>query len=353
MLERIVANGSVLTPSDDIAKPPPGTSPPPYRVPQTGLLSYLPAACIPYAELVRIDKPIAFLYLYFPTVFGTLLAVSISDPVIRPPRLLTINIIFLLGCFLVRCAGCTWNDIVDQDIDRKVSRTRNRPLARKAVSTSAALIFTIVQTIGGLSLVWRLLPLPCLKYSVPSILLTGLYPFAKRFTYYPQLILGSVFSWGVIMAFPALEVDLFAHPKAIKATASLYLSCIAWTMSYDTIYAAQDVKDDLKAAVKSPVTRHQNHTRTLLCGAVLTQMVLLVCTGIIMDATGVFFLCTCVGSGVILGMEVTSVDLTDPKDCLWWFKNGCFYTGMLICSGFCGEYLVLLGYMGFAGSWGV
>ncbi|MCJ1433767.1 Para-hydroxybenzoate--polyprenyltransferase, mitochondrial precursor (PHB:polyprenyltransferase) [Xylographa pallens] len=318
---------------------------PSYEPPQNGILSRLPHVCIPYAELMRIDKPVAFLYLYFPCIFGTLLAAILSDPVIPLPRLLQINLILVLGCFLVRCAGCTWNDIVDQDIDRQVSRTRNRPLARQAISTPAALTFTLVQVLLGLGLVWLLLPLPCLYYSVPSMILTGLYPFAKRFTYYPQLVLGCVFSWGVILAFPAFDIDLYSNPQAMKAALSLYFSCIAWTMSYDTIYAAQDIKDDLRAAVKSPVVRHRGHTRRLLFGAILTQLALLPYTGVVMEATGIYFLGTCVGAGVILGREVSSVDLADPKDCLWWFNNGCLYTGVVISSGFGGEYLARIGWI--------
>ena len=312
---------------------------------QKANLSYIPSAFVPYAELMRIDKPIAFLYLYFPCFFGTFMVAATSDPLIQPGRLATVNLILALGCFLVRCAGCSWNDIVDQDIDRKVSRTRNRPIARRAISTSAALVFTTVQVAAGLGLVWILLPSSCLSYSVPSMLLTALYPYAKRFTYYPQLVLGCVFSWGVILAFPALEVDLVtSQPRVLISTTSLYLSCIAWTMSYDTIYAAQDIKDDIAAAVKSPVVKHQNNTRRLLIGANVVQIVLLVCTGIAAEATSVFYLCSCIGTAVILWKQVILVDLADPRDCLWWFKKGSFYVGIILGSGFVGEYLIRLGY---------
>jgi len=339
MLAGVSANDNAPLPNSKSAKTTPNAELSPHEATQKSLRSHLTMACFPYAELIRIDKPVAFLYLYFPCLFGTLLAASVSQPVTQPFRLLRINLVFILGSLLVRCAGCSWNDIVDQDIDRKVSRTRNRPLARRAISTSAALSFTVVQVILGLGLVWLLLPLPCMYYSVPSIFGTALFPFAKRFTYYPQLVLGSVFSWGVILAFPALEVELSSHSQAMKAMASLYLSCIAWTMSYDTIYAAQDIKDDLKAGVKSPVVRHLDGTRMLLYNAVLTQLSLLLYTGIAIEASGIYFLCTCFATGAILLREVMSVDLADPKDCLWWFKKGCFYTGILISSGFCGEYI--------------
>ncbi len=311
-----------------------------YRPPESGFISYLPATWVPYAELSRIDKPVACLYLYFPCMFGTLLAASISEPTIRPHRVIRVNLIFLAGSFLVRCAGCTWNDIVDQDLDRHVSRTRLRPLARRALSTSNALVFTIFQVLIGLGLVWMVLPLPCLYYSFPSILLTGLYPYGKRFTHYPQIILGCVFSWGVVMAFPAFDIDLVSLPESMTAAGCLFLSCLAWTMSYDTIYAAQDIKDDVKAGIKSPAVRHQGHTRRLLVGAALIQVALLCCAGITAEATPVYFVSTCFGTALVLGTMVVKVDLDQPKDCIWWFKNGCFFTGCITASGFVGEYLV-------------
>ena len=310
-----------------------------YKAPQTGFISHLPASWIPYAELARIDKPVACLYLYFPCIFGTTLAASISNPMIPPTRLLVANLIFLVGSFLVRCAGCTWNDIVDQEFDRKVSRTQLRPLARRAITTFNALFFTVAQVLIGLALVVLLLPLQCLYYSVPSILLTGLYPYGKRFTHYPQIILGCVFSWGVFMAFPAFDLDLLSSSEAMNASGCLFLSCIAWTMVYDTIYAAQDIKDDTKAGIMSPVVRHQDHTRKLLMGAAMIQTALLCCTGIVMEASSVYFVCTCFGTSLMLGAMIRRVRLSNPKDCLWWFKNGCFYTGTIVASGFVGEYM--------------
>ena len=311
-----------------------------YKTPKKGFISYFPATWVPYAELARIDKPVACLYLYFPCIFGTTMAASISEPIISTNRLLIVNLVFLIGSFLVRCAGCTWNDIIDQDFDRKVSRTRLRPMARRAISTSNALIFLIVQVLIGLTLILALLPRLCLYYSIPSILSTGLYPYAKRFTHYPQLVLGCVFSWGVVMAFPAFDFDLWSSTKAMTAAGYLFLSCIAWTMSYDTIYAAQDIKDDVKAGIKSPVVRHQGQTRRLLITAILTQIALLCCTGVAIGATALYFISTCLATTLILGTMVKSVNLNDPKDCIWWFKKGCFYTGVTISSGFIGEYIL-------------
>lgn len=296
----------------------------------------------PYAELARVGKPLAILYLYFPCLFGTLLAASTSDPPTPPRELLRTNLILVLGCFLVRCAGCTWNDIVDQDVDRQVARTRHRPLARRAVSTSSAILSTIAQVVFGLLLVKLLLPQPCLYYSIPSILLTGLYPYGKRFTFYPQIILGSVFSWGVVLAFPAMGMDITAKDSTMMAVASLYVSCIAWTMSYDTIYSAQDRKDDVRAKVKSPVVRHQDHTRAILSLAITTQLLLLIGTGIAINAHLMYYLLTVLGTSTVLITEVTTVNLENPKECLWWFQKGCWCTGVVLSAGLVEEYLIRL-----------
>ena len=302
---------------------------------QSRILSYLPTPCVPYAELVRLDKPLACLYLYFPCAFGTLLVASMATRQILPLHLARTNLMFFVGCFLVRCAGCSWNDIVDQDLDRLTTRTRHRPLARRALSTSSALIFALIQVILGYMLVYALMPRSCLYFSIPSAILTALYPFGKRFTHYPQLILGCVGSWGVIMAFPALGLDLLSEPEFWLPASALYLSCIAWTVFYDTIYAAQDLKDDLKTGIKSPVVQYREQTRHFIVAAAALQVILLISTGIAMGANTSYFLLTCGLTTICLGAIVTRVDLSDPQSCIGWFKKGSVYTGATILSGFC------------------
>ena len=152
-----------------------------------------------------------------------------SDPLFPPHRYLVSNLIFVMGAFLVRCAGCIWNDIGHQDLDRKISRTRNRPMDRNAISTTRAPIFNLVQLAAGLYLVGLFYTTPCVYYRIPSMLLTAFYPFARRFTYNSQLVLGCEFSWRAIMAFPAMELDFWDWRKIIFAAGHLFVFCIAWT----------------------------------------------------------------------------------------------------------------------------
>lgn len=315
---------------------------PEYVAPSTGFLSYIPADWVPYAELIRIDKPIGVVLLYLPCIFGTSLGASMVDPITPPARLLVINTIYLLGSFLVRSAGCTWNDLIDRDVDCKVSRTRLRPIARGAISPVNAFLFATFQVALGLLLVLRLLPQPCLFYSIPSIVLTALYPFTKRVTHYPQVVLGFVFSWGIIMAFPSLGLDILLSPIRMAAAGSLYASSVVWIVLCDTIYGAQDRKDDPKAGVNSMAVRHQHHAKILFIALGITQVFFLAITGILMEAGSGFFCITCGGATVTMSIMIYSVDLDDPSNCLWWFQQGGLVSAVIIASGFLNEYVIRL-----------
>lgn len=142
---------------------------------------------------------------------------------------------------------------------------------------------------------------------------------------------------NVIIAFPALGTDLFASTESIVSTSCLYGSCIAWTLGYDTIYAAQDVKDDLKAGIGSPVVRHRGNTRALLWAFALTQTILLCGTGVAMKAGLGFYIGSCMGAAVTLMTAIVKVDLSDPKDCSWWFRRGSLWTGAAVERGLIGE----------------
>ncbi len=315
-----------------------------YVPPKAGLLSYLPSTWVPYAELIRLDKPTGFLYLYFPCIFGSLLAAILAKPVAPLYELLMTNICLLIGSILVRGLGCTWNDILDKEVDRKVSRTRLRPMARGAVSVHNAIYYTSIQllVISGLLLNWSS---TLFFYSIPLLVLTGFYPLAKRMTNYPQVVLGCAFSWGIIMAFPALDIDILASQISLISSGCLYTSAIFWTILYDTVYALQDVKDDPKAGVKSIAVRHEHHVKAVLAVVALAQVFSLVTTGFFAALGPFYFVGTCCGTIVTLGIMVRRLDVESPANCLWWFKYGCWITGGTISSGLIGEYIATLIYL--------
>ena len=171
---------------------------PGYHRPTKGVLSYLPSSCVPYAELMRLDKPIGTLNIYFPYLFGSLFAACARFPLISPLSVLSVNLKLFPMAFLLRSAGCTWNDLIDRDLDRKVARCRLRPIARYAVSPKSGFIFYATQMLVWLAMLLQT-DARTICYAFGGVLLGHLYPFAKRFTNYPQVVLGFALSWGMLV----------------------------------------------------------------------------------------------------------------------------------------------------------
>ncbi|KAF1926061.1 4-hydroxybenzoate polyprenyl transferase [Didymella exigua CBS 183.55] len=311
---------------------------PAYKPPTTGLISYLPAKAIPYAELMRLQAPAGTYYLFFPCLFSTLLAGAMAIPVVAPSAVIGTTALFLTGALIMRGAGCTINDLWDRNLDPHVERTRLRPLARRAVTPQQAIVFLGGQLFTGLAVLLSL-PLECFWYATPSLVLVTLYPLAKRVTYYPQFILGLTFSWGAMMGFPALGIDLLANQAALTAAAFLYASNVAWTVLYDMIYAHMDIKDDVKAGIKSIALKHENETKAVLSGLAVVQIGLLAASGYAAGLGPLFYIGSCGGAALTLGTMIRRVKLKEVKNCWWWFVNGAFFTGGAISLGLAGEYV--------------
>ncbi|KAG6020766.1 hypothetical protein E4U40_005856 [Claviceps sp. LM458 group G5] len=249
------------------------------------------------------------------------------------------SVLFLSGASVMRGAGCTINDLWDRNLDPYVARTRLRPIARRAITPFKALVFTGVQLLAGLGILLQF-PTSCLFYGIPSLLFVACYPLAKRVTYYPQIVLGLTFSWGAIMGFPALGVDILSNASGLTAAACLYSSNIAWTVIYDMIYAHMDIKDDVNAGIKSIALKHHAQTKKILAGLAATQVALLATAGVASGAGPVFFVGSCGGAAVTLGIMIWKVKLKDVQSCWWWFVNGCWITGGGIGFGLAMDYLV-------------
>jgi len=315
------------------------STPAPYRPPTTGFLSILPSSWVPYAELIRFDKPTGTYYLYFPCLFSTLLAAPLAVPMASPLSVAGTSLLFFTGALIMRGAGCAVNDLWDRNLDPHVTRTRLRPIARGAITPFNALAFTGALHLAGLGVLVQF-PFQCLFYGIPSLLLVATYPLAKRITHYPQFVLGLTFSWGAIMGFPALGIDLLQNSTALTAAACLYMSNVAWTVLYDMIYAHMDIKDDAKAGIKSIALRHDAQTKQILSGLAVTQIGLLAAAGVAAGAGPVFFVGSCGGAALTLAIMIKKVNLKSVKDCWWWFVNGCWLTGGVISVGLGAEYLV-------------
>ena len=204
-----------------------------------------------YLELIRLNKPIGFMLLLWPCWF------SLAYINLPQHTLIKYYLLFLFGAVIMRSAGCIINDLVDQNIDSKIERTALRPIAAKKISNTHAIIFLIILLTIGLLIL--------LQFKLETILaglvctpLIVMYPFMKRITFWPQLFLGIVFNWGIIIC----SVEFFG--TITKEFLIFYLACIFWTIGYDTIYAFQDLKDDIKNKIKSTAVLFRDKGKDLV-----------------------------------------------------------------------------------------
>jgi 4-hydroxybenzoate polyprenyltransferase len=219
-------------------------------------VEHMPVAWHPYLRLARLDRPIGTWLLFWPCVFGLAAGAAAQQRgLFGAPRDWLLLILFGVGAVVMRGAGCTYNDIVDRDIDGRVARTRGRPIPSGAVRVRQAWLFAAAQGAVGL------LILLCLNgFSIAlgglSLVLIVLYPFMKRVTWWPQAWLGLTFNWGALLGYSAIT----GRTSAIDLV--LYVGCFFWTLGYDTIYALQDMEDDALAGVKSTARLFGEHART-------------------------------------------------------------------------------------------
>jgi 4-hydroxybenzoate polyprenyltransferase len=216
----------------------------------------LPQALIPYAQLMRLDRPIGWWLLLLPCWWGQLLA---QRSLGGGAPSLWFALLFLVGAIVMRGAGCTLNDIIDRGFDGRVERTRQRPIPSGRVSVRQAVMFLLGQCLVGF-LVLIQFNRATILLGVASLAIVAVYPFMKRVTYWPQLVLGLAFNWGALLAWVAVTGALRAAPLA------LYAGGILWTLAYDTIYAHQDKEDDVLIGVKSTALKFGASTRPWLAG---------------------------------------------------------------------------------------
>ena len=227
--------------------------------------TFAPAATRPYLRLSRADRPIGTWLLFLPCMWGLALAMLYTG------RFATHDIWTIVGCgagaFLMRGAGCTWNDISDRHIDGSVERTRSRPIPSGQVSVRGALAWMVVQAVISFFILISFYP-TAIWLGIVALLPVAIYPFAKRFTWWPQVFLGLAFNWGVLLAWAA-HTNAVAWPAVV-----LYLGGISWTLFYDTIYAYQDAEDDALIGVKSTARLFGDNAKVWLRGFLVGTLLL-------------------------------------------------------------------------------
>lgn len=233
----------------------------------------LPANWQPYVQLARLDRPTGWQLLLAPCLSATCLAGIYQ---LQAPNYLLL-LLFFLGAVAMRGAGSTFNDLIDRKIDAQVERTRGRPLPSGRVSPRNAALFMLAQCLVGLFVLLSLNRFAIIV-GLCALIPVAAYPFMKRFTSWPQAVLGLAFSWGALVGWAAVTGGLAAPALW------LYLSCIAWTIGYDTIYAIQDVKDDVKAGVKSTTLLFGDN---VVLAVALFYLVTIVCAELALLSAGV------------------------------------------------------------------
>ena len=289
---------------------------------------------------MRLDRPAGFYAFYIPYLIVLGYGACLAQSVPSSSYLLSLCGLFVVYCDILCGAACAWNDNVDQGFDRQVARTRFRPIARGAVSMTQAHIFTVALLLAQIPIL-IILPVVCTYHAIPMNLLFGAHASMKRITYYPQFVLGFPFAWAILMSCAALDVDPISHQRIIPTT-SLFMANIAWTMIYETAYAHQDIRDDIRAGVKSMTIRFANSTKELTATLAMIQVALLCYTGWQAGLSLVYFIFACGGTAVALDTMVTVVDLEEPSSCAWFFHRGFWYIGGSITTGFLAEHLTRL-----------
>ena len=264
-----------------------------------------------FIELTRLKKPIGYMLLYWPCLWGLTLVYDFNNEIYTYTKYL---VFFLLGSILMRSAGCIVNDIVDKKFDKKVERTKNRPIASGQVSTSLALVYTLVLCFFAF-LVLINFNLLTIILALASIPLAFTYPLMKRFTYWPQLFLGITFNYGLILAWTSINNEISIIPILF------YFGAIFWTLGYDTIYGYQDIKDDEIIGVKSTSIKFKNNPKSFLILCYSIFFVLLILVGVLMQFSNIFYLTLTITFLHLFFYQIKFLNTKIPENCMKIFKS--------------------------------
>jgi len=290
---------------------------------------YAPAYLQPYFKLSRIDRPIGTWLLLYPCWWSIALAApdgSVPDAILF--------ILFAIGAFIMRGAGCTLNDIADRNYDGKVERTKKRPIPSGQVSVFQAFIWLGFQCLIGLLILLQFNTFAIIV-GVCSLVLVIIYPFAKRFTYWPQFFLGLAFNYGALLGWATVTGELTIVPVI------LYVGGIAWTLGYDTIYAHQDKEDDALIGVKSTALKFAEATKHWLLGFyVITLSTIVVCA--YLTNLSILFYILISGAAAHLLWQLRSLDINDADKCLMLFKSNKIFGALVLFAIVAGKFNVLV-----------
>ena len=283
-----------------------------------------------FIELTRIKRPIGYMLLFWPCVWGLTIAYDFSNNI---QIFLKYGVLFLCGSILMRSAGCIINDIVDKDFDAKVSRTKSRPIASGKISIRLGLFYSaFLCLIAFLVLIqFNTFTIILAMCSMP---LAFSYPYMKRFTYWPQLFLGITFNYGLILGWTAIYADLNVVPLIF------YFGAIFWTLGYDTIYGFQDIKDDEIIGVKSTSIKFKNNPKQFILICYLIFIISQVYIGFKMNFANIYFFGIVVISLHLFVYQIFKLNINSERNCLEIFKSNNFLGFMVFINILIGKIII-------------
>jgi len=273
-----------------------------------------------FIELTRLNKPIGYMLLFWPCVWGLTLVYDFNSEINTYFKYL---VFFLLGSILMRSAGCIINDIADKKFDQKVERTKNRPIASEKISIKLALLYALVLCFCAFLILinFNLLTIVLALASMPFAFS---YPLMKRFTYWPQLFLGITFNYGLVLAWISINNSISLTPILF------YIGAIFWTLGYDTIYGYQDIKDDEIIGIKSTSIKFKNNPKTFLTLCYSFLLISLILIGVLMNFNNIFYLFLIIPFCHLFFYQINFLNINKPEDCLKIFKSN-NVLGLIVC----------------------
>ena len=273
-----------------------------------------------FIELTRLNKPIGYMLLFWPCVWGLTLVYDFNSEINTYFKYL---IFFLLGSILMRSAGCIVNDIADKKFDQKVERTKNRPIASEKISIKLALLYALVLCFCAFLILINF-NLFTIVLALASMPFAFSYPLMKRFTYWPQLFLGITFNYGLVLAWISINNSISLTPILF------YIGAIFWTLGYDTIYGYQDIKDDEIIGIKSTSIKFKNNPKTFLTLCYSFLLISLILIGVLMNFSNIFYLFLIIPFCHLFFYQINFLNINKPEDCLKIFKSN-NVLGLIVC----------------------
>ena len=267
-----------------------------------------------FIELTRLNRPIGYMLLFWPCLWGLTVAYDFNSEL---EKFYFYSLLFLLGSILMRSAGCIVNDIADKNFDKKVERTKNRPIASEKVSLYRAIIYSFILCVLAFLVLLNFNKFTILM-ALLSMPLAFTYPLMKRFTYWPQLFLGITFNYGLVLAWISINNSINLVPIIF------YFGAIFWTLGYDTIYGYQDIKDDEIIGVKSTSIKFKNNPKIFISLCYSFFFISLIIIGILMNFKILYFLTLIITFFHLLIYQIKNLNVDNANQCLQKFKSNNF-----------------------------